>query len=301
MIQQLLQIATITPLTSYKNTKDWFVAYQQFTKDKSPIDKAIIGGFTSQQLSFTFLAGYHAALAKMFPSIAPNRLKALCISEAKGNHPKSFETTLINNRITGFKTYITGGTDVEDLLVLCKTDQQVNGRPFLKMVHIPATSEHIEISNFELSFMQEIKHGKLALKNTPIESHQILDGDGYSQYAKPFRTLEDICISAAFQALLLRQAIDNQWKASLRDQLLLNIFNLKNLLDLPPAHQETILLVALAEQNFEALLPAIEQHIAHHATPSFQTDWARNKRVLSLSKQLKELRLAKARKQLFES
>ncbi len=299
MIQQLLQVSKETPLRLYSSTEDWFSEYTQFTKDKSPIEKAIYGGFTCQQFSFTFLAGYQAALERMFPSIAPNRLKALCISEAKGNHPKSMETTLVDHRVTGLKTYVTAGSDAEHLLVLCKTAQRLNDRPLLKMVHIPSNSEHLEISNFELAFMREIKHGKLALKGVNIEAGQILEGDGFSDYARPFRTLEDICVGAAYQSMLLRQSIDNQWKEEIRDQLLLNIYSLKSLLDLPPSSPETILLLAAVERSFEALLPELESHLTGQTITHLQTDWETNKRVIFMSRKLKELRLAKARERIF--
>ena len=299
MIEQLISISKEIPLKLFSSTKDWFSEYCALTKDKSPIDQAIIGGFTCQQFSFAFLAGYQAALEIMFPSIATNQLKALCISEAKGNHPKTIETTLVDNRISGVKTYITAGSDVEHLLVLCKTSQRVNDRPLLKMVHIPRDANNVKISNFELPFMPEIKHGKLVLNDTKIEPNQILEGDGFSRYTKPFRTLEDICVGAAYQSMFLRQSIENQWKEELRDKLLLNIFTLKSLLNFPPSHQETILLLAATEQNFERLVPEIESHLANHANASLQTDWETNKRVIFMSKKLKELRLTKARNKIF--
>lgn len=299
MIQQLFQLRQEYSLRSYSSAKDWAVAYYQLTQDKSPIDKAIIGGFNCQQFSFAFMAGYQAALEKMFPAIAPNQLKALCVSEEKGGHPKVIQTTLIDHQINGLKTYVTAGSDAAHLLVLCKTDQQVEGRPLLKMVHLPYESDSIEITDFEVPFMLEVKHGKLTLKDIHITESQILEGDGYSQYTKPFRTLEDICVGVAYQAMLLRQAIDHQWDAAVRDHLLLNIYTLKNFLTLPPLSKETHLLLAAQDQQFESLLPAIELNIANHSPATFKADWAINKKVISLGKKIKQIRRSKAREMLF--
>ena len=262
-----------TPLKSYDSAKDWSIDYYNLTKDKAPIDKAIFGGFMCQQFSFSFMAGYQAALEQMFPNTAPNELKALCVSEAKGGHPKAIQTMLQDNRVTGVKTYVTAGTEVKHLLVLCKTNEEVNNRPLLKMVYLPYTTTDIEITNFELSFMKEIKHGKAAFKSTKIKQEQILEGDGYNLYAKPFRTLEDICLGASYQAMLLRQAIDNQWEDNLRDRILFNIYTLKNLLNLPPLDQEAHLLLSAADHNFESILPTIESHITNHTTDAFKSDW----------------------------
>ena len=298
MIQQLLQLAQNNPLKTYTSTKDWSEVYYSLVKDRPPFDKAIFGGFSCQQFSFAFMAGYQAALEHMFPTIAPNQLKALCVSEEKGGHPKAIQTTLINNQLNGLKTYITAGSDVEHLLVLCKTDKIVNDRPELKMVQLPKTTDNIELINFELSFMKEVKHGKLSMKDTPITESQILAGDGFSDYTKPFRTLEDICVSAAYQAMLLRQAIEYKWAEELRDQILLNIYTLKNLLSLPLLATETHLLLAANEANFENLLPSIELNIEETGTAAFKADWAVNKKVIALGKKIKEIRLAKARSRL---
>lgn len=296
MIQKLLSLHSKQTLQSYHSIKEWSKTYFQLTKDQIPFDKALLGGFSCQQFSFAFLSGYQAALEQMFPRIAPNELKALCVSEEKGNHPKSIQTTLDkDNRINGLKTYITAGSEAENLLVLCKTNEIVKDKPLLKMVHLTRNAENIEITDFELPFMREVKHGKMTLKDTPVRSEQVLKGDGYTDYTKPFRTLEDVFVGTAYHAMLLRQAMDCQWKEDLRDQLLLQLFTLKNLSILPPLDKETHLLLAAHERNFEALLPRIEANIAAHSPPHFQVDWRQNKRVLSIAKKVKELRLEKGR------
>jgi len=82
--------------------------------------------------------------------------------------------------------------------------------------------------------------------------------------------LEDIGVSAAYQAMLLRQAIDYQWSDDIRDQLLLNIYTLKNLLTLPLLAPETHVLLAANEANFNNLLPTIASNIEKTASPAFK-------------------------------
>jgi len=300
MIRQLLQLAQQSPLKNYTSTHDWSTAYYKLVSDKSPIEKAILGGFSCQQFSFAFMAGYQAALEYMFPAVAPNKLKALCVSEKNGGHPKAIQTTLIDYQLNGLKTYITAGSEVEHLLVLCKTDKVVNGRPQLKMVHLPKGAENTELTNFEMSFMKEVKHGKLAMTNTKISDNQILAGDGFSDYAKPFRTLEDICVGAAYQAMLLRQAIEHQWDESLRDQILFNLFSLKNLLALPLLAPNTHMLLAALDANFEKLLPSIESNIEATSAAAFKADWQLNKKLIALGNKSKAARLVKARSLVFD-
>lgn len=301
MIQELLSISKDSPLSLYDSVQSWSVDYFRSTQGKANADKATYGGFMVEQFSFAFMAGYQAALSKMFPEIEPSVLRALCVSEEGGVHPKSIQTTLEDNQINGLKTYVTAGTDVEHLFVLCKTTEKANGRVLLKMVHLPAETEDARISNFELPFMKEVKHGKVAFNDTQIASSQILEGDGYDCYAKPFRTIEDIHLNLAYHAMLLRQALEFNWDKDLRDKLLLNIFGLKSLSRLSPVDQETILLVNAIEENFEQLLPLVEENIAKHSSSQFKADWEMNKRLTSMGKKVKSLRLAKARKHIFQA
>lgn len=131
MIEQFVQISQEKALKLYTSTENWAAEYFPFTSERAPIEKAIFGGFICRQLSFAFMAGYQAALATMFPTVGPNQLKALCVSEAGGVHPKAIETKLVDHQITGTKTYVTAGSEAQHLLVLCKTEAVVNNRPLL--------------------------------------------------------------------------------------------------------------------------------------------------------------------------
>ena len=299
MIRDLVTLSRDSPLSTYDSARSWAMNFFGNTQQKNEVDQAIWGGFNVQQFSFAFLAGYQAALSKMFPGIASGKLKALCVSEENGAHPKAIETSLHNSKINGLKTYVTAGTEAEYLMVLCRTNEISNGRQMLKMVHLPVAMQQIQISDFELPFMREIRHGSVNLTETPIESDQILEGDGYKLYVKPFRTYEDIFLGISYQSMLLRQAIAYNWEETLRDKLILNIFTLKNLSYLAPSDPETVLLVQAAENNFEQLLPIIEAQISLHALPTFKADWETNKRLFSMGKKLKELRLSKSRSHIF--
>lgn len=295
MIQSLIQIGK--PLRSYDSIREWSDFFFSKASYQSPIEQAIWGGYSCQQFSFAFLAGYQAALEKLFPSIASNELKALCITEEGGG--QAIKTSLVNNQINGSKSYLTAGSDAAHLFVLCNTNEVKAGRALLKMVHLPNNSAGMEITNFELPFMHEVKHGKLLLKEVGIESAQILPGDGFIDYAKPFRSLEDIHVATAYQAMLLRQAMDYQWEENIRDQLILSLYTLKNLSTLPPNDKETHLLIAANEHQFEQLLPDIEANIESKSPTHFKKDWDVNKKVTTIAKKVKALRLTKARATLF--
>ncbi|MEM8902046.1 MAG: acyl-CoA dehydrogenase family protein [Bacteroidota bacterium] len=300
MISALINLSQKQKLRDFSSARDWFSVFHTLTKGKDPFEKALIGGFCSQQFSFAFLSGYQAALEAMFPGIAdPDKLKALCVSEEGGNHPKAIETILVNNILSGQKTYITAGTEAEQLFVLCKTEEVHEGRPVLKMVLLSPTLEGIEISHFPLPILTEVEHGRMSLNDVRISTDQILPGDGSLNYTKPFRSREDIGVGTANQAMLLRQAIEYGWEAELRDQLLLSLYNLSQFHDMGPLDPQTHLFLTANERRFLDLLPSIEENIFAHSPEAFQQDWKTNNKVIAFAKKVKEIRLEKARKRLF--
>ena len=72
--------------------------------ETSPLEQAIWGGAHVDRLGYAFVAGYSAALARMFPG-APAR-SALAVTEAGGNHPRAIATRLADGKLTGEKTFV---------------------------------------------------------------------------------------------------------------------------------------------------------------------------------------------------
>jgi acyl-CoA dehydrogenase len=64
-----------------------------------------------------------------------------------------------------------------------------------------------------------VPHARIHLQEVAIDTASLLPGDGYSNYVKPFRTLEDTFVTAAALAYLLREARARGWPADLRERL----------------------------------------------------------------------------------
>jgi hypothetical protein len=71
----------------------------------------------------------------------------------------------------------------------------------------------------ETAFVPEVPHARIHLQDVAIDAASLLPGDGYSNYVKPFRTLEDTFVTAAVLAYLLREARARGWPADLRERL----------------------------------------------------------------------------------
>ena len=60
-------------------------------------------------------------------------------------------------------------------------------------------------------FVPEVPHAQLRFENLRIRESDILPGDGYDQYVKPFRTVEDIHVQAAVLSYLMREGQRLSW------------------------------------------------------------------------------------------
>jgi hypothetical protein len=83
------------------------------------------------------------------------------------------------------------------------------GTPGLVLQDMPATP-----------FVPEVPHARVQLDDVRLPEAALLPGDGYTEFVKPFRTLEDTHVTAAVLAYLLREARARGWPAEWRERLL---------------------------------------------------------------------------------
>ena len=63
----------------------------------------------------------------------------------------------------------------------------------------------------ETAFVPEVPHARVQLQGVRVDAAALLPGDGYARYVKPFRTVEDIHVTLAVLAYLLREARHRGW------------------------------------------------------------------------------------------
>ncbi len=97
----------------------WWSMYQDLTGSSG--ERARAGGRASDRLGFAFASGYQAAAERMFGA---GRKTALCATEAGGNHPRRIQTTLLDGRVTGEKTFVTLGTHADRLAVVARVGER---------------------------------------------------------------------------------------------------------------------------------------------------------------------------------
>ena len=63
-------------------------------------------------------------------------------------------------------------------------------------------------------FVPEVPHAQVLMQDLRVSASALLPHDGYDAYVKPFRTIEDLHVTLAVLAYLLREARVRHWPAA---------------------------------------------------------------------------------------
>ena len=173
----------------------------------NPVERAAAGGFVADRIGYAFLAGYRAALSKLDPSL---QRASLAASETGGAHPRAIASTLRPRDgafvLNGEKTFATLASAADVLLVVASRGEK-DGRNQLQIARIPSKREGITIRDRDpIAFAPEIPHARISFTDVRVEPSEILEGDGYTRWVKPFRTIEDVHVMAAWLGYVVRLA-----------------------------------------------------------------------------------------------
>lgn len=187
---------------------------------------AIASGFAADRVGWAFAGGYQAALRALVPDLAPDSLAAFCVTEATGNRPRDVRTTITPQadgllRIDGAKRWTTLGSAGTLLLVVGAMPAAATAtRPALRVARVPVPTPGLALEPMPPTrFVPEVPHARVHLDDVRVTADALLPGDGYDGYVKPFRTIEDVHVTLAVLAYLLREARLRGWPAALGEQV----------------------------------------------------------------------------------
>jgi hypothetical protein len=77
----------------------------------------------------------------------------------------------------------------------------------LQIARIPSKRDGVTIRDRDpIAFAPEIPHARITFRDVRVERSEILEGDGYTRWLKPFRTIEDVHVMAAWLGHVVRLA-----------------------------------------------------------------------------------------------
>jgi alkylation response protein AidB-like acyl-CoA dehydrogenase len=184
----------------------WAATAERRAAWATPIERAFVGGACADRLGFAFASGYAEALRALVPGLTG--IAALCATEEGGNHPRAIRTALTpapagGFTLTGRKQWATIASEASELLVVASTGTDAAGKNRLRVVRVPTSAPGVRLQVTTAPFVPEIPHAIVELDQVAVSEADLLPGDGYDVYLKPFRTVEDLHVHAALLGYLI--------------------------------------------------------------------------------------------------
>jgi acyl-CoA dehydrogenase len=190
-----------------------------------PAALAIAGGFAADRVGWAFASGYQAALRVLVPDLPHDTLAAFCVTEAEGNRPRHIRTTIAPQpdgmlRIEGTKRWTTLGPASTLMLIVGALPAPGGaGRAVLRVARVPFPTPGLTLQPMPPTrFVPEVPHAQVLLQDVRVSADALLPYDGYDAYVKPFRTIEDLHVTLAVVAYLLREGRARHWPAAFNEQ-----------------------------------------------------------------------------------
>ncbi len=284
-----------------EKVSDWWPRHRAIAKEHaSTIQQAVVGGFVADRVGWAFASGYQAALRSLFPDAPADKLCALCVTEANGNSPKAIQSSFSNGTLNGSKKWTTLGPEGSLFFVAARDEAASSARPAIKILMVSSEAKGLVVENMPPTrFVPEVPHAQLKFDNVKVAS--LLPGDGYDQYVKPFRTVEDIHVQAAILAYLMREAQRLSWPAAWIERLSALLAALSTLADMPPGQPETHISLAGALRISGELIGEADALWMKSATDPAAMRWQRDRELLSVAGKARELRTQRAWESLRKS
>lgn len=262
----------------------------------STVERAMLGGYGAKDVGEAFRAGYLAAIARLSGSTRPGCLAA---SEEGGAHPRNIRTKLTPSGegyvLDGAKTWVTLATEVEELLVVATVGEH-DGKNLLRVARVPTGREGVTLTpRPPTPFAPEIVHATAVFAGVRVAEDELFPGDGYTEYVKPFRTIEDIHVGAAMLAFLVAVAERHAFPSAVLVDLLPLLLAARALASCDPKAPETHVVLAGVFAGLSRLLGADATTAAIESMPEDErAELRRDLPLLLIAERARALRLEAA-------
>jgi acyl-CoA dehydrogenase len=299
LIEQLL--STPPEAAPCEDVASWWARHRALAAEwPDPVSLAIAGGFAADRIGWAFASGYQAALRALEPGLPADAVVALCVTEAGGNRPKDIHSSLERDgeagwRLTGSKRWTTLGP-AGALFLVAARDASVSGeRPAIKLVRVTSGAPGVRIETLPPTrFVPEVPHAQLHFEGVALEAGALLAGDGYERYVKPFRTIEDVHVSAAQIAYTLREARRFGWPREWIERMLAVLQALRAIAREDPASPATHVTLAGALALAGALLQEADALWAQAPDAAAGARWLRDRELGGVAGKARALRSERA-------
>ncbi len=294
-----------------KSFDEWWAMYKGFPKNWTNFDRAVVSGIRSPNVAFAFAGGYQSALHHLVPSLPRDQVVCFCATEEGGAHPKAIITSLapvdatrggmdttMTFKLNGHKRWISLAVEANLLLVVASTGENPEGFVDFRIVQVPASNQGVIVTSMDfVPLLPEVTHGEIDFRDVEIPREAILPGDGYKDFLRPFRTIEDIFVVSGVLGYLLRVAKLANWPNPKLEMLCSLLTSFRDILfsnlKAPSTHIALGGGFALLEEFLTASRPLWDKTDA-----SIREAWQRDSALLTVAQKARVARLQSAWQQI---
>ena len=265
------------------------------------IDQAILGGFSADRVGYAFASGYQAALHALVPDLPHDEVASLCVTERGGGHPRAIETRLEADparagayRLTGKKRWATLSGEAGILLVAASTGTDELGKNRLRLVRVDSAAPGVRrVPMPEAPFTPELGHDEVELSGVAVAEADLFPGDGFARYVRPFRTIEDVHVTAAIFAYLIREIRLHALPAALCERFAGLLVALRALAAADPSAPDAHVALAGVLELSRGPIDELDRIWSRTESPA-HARWERDRLLLSVASSVRERRRARA-------
>nr|MDO8088684.1 acyl-CoA dehydrogenase family protein [Candidatus Sigynarchaeum springense] len=284
----------------------WWVPRTSDAQEWPIFERAVVGGFEAPCLAFAFGAAYQMALRRLVPGLPMDLVACIAATEEGGAHPRAIQSTIRqlgdqgSNAFTlaGHKKWITLAAEASVFLVAASTGMAPDGRNQIRLVRVPRNAPGLSVLPMKsVPILPEISHGEVTFDGVRITPDAILPGDGYTDYLRTFRTVEDLFVSAGLLGFTFRAARDRGWPRAVIELLTCHLAGMHAIAgaDLTAPETHVALGGLLAQQR--QVLEHVDK-LWQTTDPASRDAWNRDKLVLEVAGKARAARLETAWKRL---
>ena len=186
---------------------------------------------------------------------------------------------------------MTLGAEADLLLVVASLGADAQGRNRLRVARVPSTRAGVTLEEAPPLPFVPIAHARVTFEAVAVAHDELLPGDGYDDALKPFRTLEDIHVTAAVVGWALGIARASGWGRSWLDEALALVVLLRAAGEGAPSAPSTHVVLAGVQSLVRRLLEAGEWSKCDATTRAV---WERDRRLLDVAATVRAARLEAA-------
>lgn len=281
---------------------DWWPRWRDgAARAAAPAEQALLGGFDADRVAWAFASGYQAALRALLPELPRDAVAAFCVTEESGNRPRDIRTRIAPADgsgwvLSGAKRWTTLGPDSSLLLVVGVLPPDADAaRVQLKVARVAAGAPGLQLLNMPPTrFVPEVPHARVQLDAVRVADADLLPGDGYERYVKPFRTIEDTHVTLAVLAYLLREARHRAWPAAFAERLCAALVALADVAQAPADAPATHVVLAGALAQAHALYDEAGALWAAAGDDPAALRWQRDAALFAVASSARAQRAARA-------